>query len=319
MTKLVRLSEINTNPGNAMRLQNGAISIGNFDGVHQGHQELLRQVRLAADRVAGPAVAIVLDPHPASVLRPHGAPPTLTSLPRRAELMSPVGIDFLLVCESTREFLNQTADAFFQSLIKDTLKAKAVVEGPNFFFGRDRTGNVTRLAELCDACQIDFQVVEPSVRDGRMVSSSRIREAIASSEIGLANDMLGSVYRLVGLVESGEGRGRTLGFPTANLTEIQQMLPKDGVYAGVAQIETGGRYAVAIHIGPNPTFSEEQKTKVEIHLLNYDGDLYGQSILVEIIDKVRDVQKFPDAAALIQQLNNDLRTVRAIVPDLSLT
>ncbi|WP_404310414.1 bifunctional riboflavin kinase/FAD synthetase [Neorhodopirellula lusitana] len=319
MTKLVRLSEITggAEAGGSdtlSRLQNGAISIGNFDGVHKGHRELLGKVCDAAERVGGPAIAIVLDPHPASVLRPHGAPPTLTTLPRRAELMSSVGIDFLLVCESTREFLNQTADAFFSSLVVDSLQAKAVVEGPNFYFGRDRTGNVARLAELCSARNIDFKVVEPSVRDERMVSSSRVREAIASGEITLANEMLGSIYRIAGIVASGERRGRTLGFPTANLDQVAEMLPGDGVFAGVATTSDGARHAAAIHIGPNPTFDETRKTKVEIHLLDYDGDLYGQSLMVELLGKVRGVQKFPDAAALVDQLHSDLQSVRAILP-----
>jgi len=314
MTQLIRLDQMVTDPTQLKRLQGGAISIGNFDGVHLGHRELLRHVRREADRLAGPSIAIVLDPHPASVLRPHGAPPALTALPRRAELMTAVGIDFLLVCEATRDFLNQTADEFFQSLVVDTLAGRALVEGPNFFFGRDRTGNVTRLKELCDEQNIQLTIVDPSVRDDRMVSSSRIREAIASGEIVLANEMLGAIYRLTGTVVSGEGRGRQLGFPTANLISIGELLPDNGVYAGRALMADGEIRVAAIHIGPNPTFDEEKKTKVEVHLLDYDGGLYDQRLTVELIGRVREIKKFPSASELITQMRIDLDQVRRIVP-----
>ncbi|TWT89524.1 bifunctional riboflavin kinase/FAD synthetase [Neorhodopirellula pilleata] len=313
MTQLIRLDQVVSDPAQQKRLRGGAISIGNFDGVHLGHQELLRHVRREADRLAGPAIAIVLDPHPASVLRPHGAPPALTALPRRAELMTAIGIDYLLVCEATRNFLNQTADEFFHSLIVDTLAGQALVEGPNFFFGRDRTGNVTRLRELCEAHDIQLTIVEPSVRDDRLVSSSRIREAIASGEIALANEMLGSIYRVSGKVASGEGRGRQLGFPTANLVSIAEMLPENGVYAGRALTADGGQRIAAIHIGPNPTFDEKNKTKVEVHLLDYDGGLYDQILTVELIHRVREVRKFADASELVAQMKKDLTEVRHIV------
>jgi riboflavin kinase/FMN adenylyltransferase len=310
MTRLVRLAELAENSDLKERLREGAISIGNFDGVHLGHQELLRKVRSFADEVDGPAIAVVMDPHPASVLRPHGAPPALTTLPRRAELMSRVGIDFLLVCEATREFLNQTAEEFFKSLLVETLHAKAIVEGPNFFFGRDRTGNVARLSELCSEHSIELTIVEPSVREDRMVSSSRVREAIADGEIELAKEMLGSRYQLTGRVVQGAGRGRTLGFPTANLGDIESMLPGDGVYGGIARLSNGQRQLAAIHIGPNPTFDDARKTKIEVHLLDYDGDLYQQELIVEMIFQVRGVHQFADADSLILQLKQDLLSIR---------
>lgn len=314
MTRLIRLDQVLADPAQAELLQGGAISIGNFDGVHRGHQELLRHARVSANKFRGPAIAIVLDPHPASVLRPHGAPPALTALPRRAELMTNVGIDFLLVCGATREFLNQTAEEFFQSLIVETLDGRALIEGPNFFFGRDRAGNVARLQELCDERNIELTIVEPSVRDDRMVSSSRIREAIASGEIELANEMLGSVYRISGVVSSGEGRGRTIGFPTANLTNITELLPCDGVYGGRAHLADGTRPIAAIHIGPNPTFNADQKIKVEVHLLDYDGGLYDQPMTVELLRHVRDVRKFAGVSELVAQMKLDLEQIRNTVP-----
>ena len=315
MTRLVRLAELSHDIELKNRLIGGAISIGNFDGVHLGHQELLREVRLQASHVGGPAIAIVMDPHPASVLRPHGAPPALSTLPRRAELMSSVGIDYLLVCEATRAFLNQTAEEFFESLVVETLRAKSIVEGPNFFFGRDRAGNVARLGQLCSGESIHLTIVDPSVRDDRMVSSSRVREAIAIGHVELAAEMLGRPYRIAGNVSRGERRGRELGFPTANLTGISHMLPGNGVFGGLAQIgisATGQHFnrLAAIHIGPNPTFDELRNTKVEVHLLDYDGDLYEQDLAVELILKVRDVKKFAGPEQLITQMNQDLQLIR---------
>lgn len=322
MTSLIHLSDLAGDSGLHQSLQGGAVSIGNFDGVHLGHRVLLERVRWHARRVGGKAIAMVMDPHPASVLRPHGAPPSLTSLtslPRRAELMSESGIDCLLVCEATREFLNQTAEEFFQRLIVEQLSVSAIIEGPNFFFGRDRAGNTTRLKELAAERQIDVEIVLPSVRDERLVSSSRIREAIASGDISLANQMLGSRYRLTGVVTTGEQRGRTLGFPTANLDDVQTLLPEHGVYAALACAEGCGgptNHLAAVHIGPNPTFNERQETKIEAHLLDYDGDLYGKPLSLTLVKQVRGVIKFADASALKQQLQTDLRMVRETVSSL---
>ncbi|PHQ35456.1 bifunctional riboflavin kinase/FAD synthetase [Rhodopirellula bahusiensis] len=319
MTSLIHLSDLAGDSDLQQSLQGGAVSIGNFDGVHLGHRALLERVRRQADRVGGKAIAIVMDPHPASVLRPHGAPPSLTALPRRAELMTDLGIDHLLVCEATREFLNQTAEAFFQRLIVEQLSAKAIIEGPNFFFGRDRAGNTTRLKELADERQIDVEIVVPSVRDDRMVSSSRIREAIASGDLPLANQMLGSRYRLTGSVATGEQRGRTLGFPTANLDGVQTLLPEHGVYAALASVEGSDEptnQPAAVHIGPNPTFNDRQETKIEAHLLDYEGDLYGKMLSLTLVSQVRGVQRFVDASALKQQLQIDLQTVRETVSSL---
>jgi riboflavin kinase/FMN adenylyltransferase len=319
MTSLIHLSDLAGDSDLHQSLQGGAVSIGNFDGVHLGHRALLERVRWHAQRVGGKAIAIVMDPHPASVLRPHGAPPSLTSLARRAELMSSSGIDHLLVCEATRDFLNQTAEEFFQRLIVEQLSAKAIIEGPNFFFGRDRAGNTTRLKELAAERQIDVEIVVPSVRDERMVSSSRIREAIASGDIVLANQMLGSRYRLTGVVTTGEQRGRTLGFPTANLGGVKTLLPEHGVYAALTcaeGCEGPTNHPTAVHIGPNPTFNDHQETKIEAHLLDYDGDLYGKSLSLTLVSQVRGVIKFADASALKQQLQIDLQTVRETVSSL---
>lgn len=311
------LDDLGTHPEIRDRVKQGAVSIGNFDGVHVGHRELLARVRIAADRVGGPAVVVVLDPHPAAVLRPHSAPARLTTIPRRATLMSELGIDVLVVCPATLEFLNRTADEFFELLVSDRLQAKTVVEGPNFFFGRDRGGDVNRLRLLCEQTGKSLEIVDPRMEEERMVSSSRIREAISAGQIRTANAMLQSTYQVTGRVAAGAGRGRTLGFPTANLVDIETLIPGHGVYAAHVsgeQVHAPGNdtrpLLAAVHVGPNPTFDDEQRTKVEVHCLDYDGDLYGETLTVHWLDQIRGVEKFASAEALALQIRRDIAAVR---------
>jgi len=311
MTQLITLDELDTSPQKRERLSGGSVSIGNFDGVHWGHRDLLARTVAAARRIGGPALAVILDPHPATVLRPHSAPARLTTVDRRAELMGPLGIDFLVVCPATREFLHRTADEFFEFLILDRLSARAMVEGPNFFFGRDRGGDLNRLAKLCRQSDVALEIVQPRVEDERMISSSRIREAIAAGELQAAAAMLGTPYQLSGWVGAGEGRGRRIGFPTANLCRTETLVPGDGVYAATATLdEDEPSCLAAVHIGPNPTFSEDRETKVEVHLLDYAGDLYDRRLSVQFREKIRDVQTFDGPDELVEQLRQDVQLVR---------
>jgi riboflavin kinase/FMN adenylyltransferase len=286
------------------------ITIGNFDGVHLGHAALLGQVRQLANEMGGPAVAIVLDPHPAAILRPTKVPASLTWIERRAELMDPLGIDALVVCQTTVEFLKLTAAEFFQSLVIGRLGAAAIVEGPNFFFGRDRGGDIEVLKELCRANEIDLRIVQPISVADQMISSTRIRSLLETGNVEEAARLLGGPHRLRGTVVSGARRGRQIGFPTANLTDIDVVVPAPGVYAGIATVN-GNSCQAAVHIGPNPTFDNDGAVKVEVHLLDYDGDLYGQLLQVDFITHVRDIARFDSADRLVQQLDRDIKTIRS--------
>jgi riboflavin kinase/FMN adenylyltransferase len=322
VTHLVRLDDVTDT------VRGGAISIGNFDGVHLGHAALLAKVRAEADRLGGPAVAVVLDPHPAAILRPDRVPPRLTGLERRAELVSPLGIDFLVVCPVSAEFLRMSAETFFDDLVLRRLGARAIVEGPNFFFGHQRKGDVAYLESLCRVHGIELMVVEPHERpvtraslrrpgnrgDSGMISSTRIRDLIARGEIEAATELLGHPHRIRGRVVRGDGRGRTIGFPTANLTEIDVMVPAPGVYGGVAMPARDPRGA-AIHIGPRPTFEAHGGEQVEVHVLDFEGDLYGQWLQVDLLTHVRDIARFESADQLIEQLSDDLRTIRHRLPE----
>jgi riboflavin kinase/FMN adenylyltransferase len=289
--------------------RDGVITIGNFDGVHRGHAALLREVRRLADQLGGPAVAVILDPHPASILRPEAAPQRLSWIERRAEKMQHLGIDCLVVCETTRVFLQMTADQFFHALVVERLAARAIVEGPNFFFGRDRGGNVDRLSTLCEEEKLRLRIVDASQSEGQMISSTRIRGLLKEGRVEEASELLDGPHRIRGTVIPGDRRGRQIGFPTANLDQIDVVVPAAGVYGGLASVGDRARQA-AIHIGPNPTFDQDGSLKVEIHLLDFQGDLYGQQLLVDLIFKVRDIARFESADALVAQLHQDVASIR---------
>ena len=312
MTKIVPLSDVAADPPPAAlaELRGGAISIGNFDGVHRGHAALLAQVRKSADRIGGPAIAVALDPHPSEILRPDKAPPKLTSIARRAELMDRHGIDALVVCRTGTGLLKLTAEEFFEALIRHSLDAKAMVEGPNFFFGRDRGGDINSLGRMCRSAGIELQIADPLSTDGQMVSSTRIRGVLASGDIAQANDLLGHPYQVAGTVIEGARRGRTFGFPTANLGSIGTVVPGPGVYGGDAFVgDAMTPIRAAIHIGPNPTFDDDAATKVEVHLIDYDGDLYGTNLRVDFLLRVRDIIKFESPGDLVDQLRRDVGVV----------
>ena len=298
----------------------GAISIGNFDGVHRGHAVLLSRVRKMADRLGGPAIAVTFDPHPGQLLRPELAPTRLTSIPVRAERMSELGIDALVVCETTQDLLNLSAADFFQRLVCDRLDAKGIVEGPNFFFGKDRGGDIEVLRQMANESSREIEIVEAQLNGDRMVSSSMIRKCLTDGDVDEAALLFGHRHLINGVVSKGAQRGRTLGFPTANLEQIDALVPKAGVYAGRACLPSDNasennnqQYAAAIHIGPNPTFDDDASVKVEVHLIDYDGELYDQTLRIEFVSRVRDVQRFESSDQLKTQLSKDVQSVRDLV------
>lgn len=292
----------------------GFVSIGNFDGVHRGHEEMARTLVARAAACGAPAIVVTFDPHPVQLLRPELAPPPLTTLEHRAELLGRHGVTGLLALPTNRALLELTADEFFEQVIVGRLGARGLVEGPNFFFGRHRAGNITTLRAMCQAREMSLDVISPVTVGDQWVSSSVIRSLLQAGDTTDAVHLLGHPYRLSGRVGSGAQRGRTIGFPTANLVEMVTLVPGPGVHAGLCEYR-GVRYPAAIHIGPNPTFGEEQ-LKVEIHLLDFAGDLYGQELTVDFLSRVREVRKFTSVGELTSQLHQDVAEVRVRVNEL---
>jgi riboflavin kinase/FMN adenylyltransferase len=288
----------------------GYVAIGNFDGVHRGHQRMVHRLveRSRAEGVS--AVVLTFDPPPGELLRPGKMPPRLSTLERKVELLTRHGVDTVVVYPTDLEFLNLDPVEFFRRFVERELDACGLVEGPNFFFGRDRQGDVTTLRKLCESSGRSLEVVEPLVVDGEMVSSSRIRRAVSAGDLRCAVQLLGHQFRVRGRVVRGEGRGRGLGWPTANLADVETLLPADGVYAGVGHV--GDRVLpAAVHLGPNPTFGERQR-KLEVHLVGFHGELYGEWLSVDLLEQVRGTEKFPDVHTLQTQLRKDVAAVQSI-------
>lgn len=286
----------------------GCIAIGNFDGVHRGHAAMLQQLQSLGREISGPAVAITFDPHPIAVLRPEFTPPVLTTIEDRKALLRRAGADEVIVLPVTRCLLEMSAEQFFHDIVVGRFKARGVVEGPNFHFGKDRRGDVNLLQELCRGQSIQCHIAKSFNASGSMVSSSRIRELLCARAMASAVELLGHPYRLSGIVRHGAGRGQTIGFPTANLTEIQTLLPAHGVYAAITVIN-GSRFPAAVSIGPNPTFGEHRE-KVECHIDGFHGDLYNQKLAIDLLQEVRALQAFGSVDELISQIRSDIKMCR---------
>ncbi len=288
----------------------GAVSVGNFDGVHRGHARIVQRLVQRARQLDGPVVVFSFQPHPANVLRPEAAPTPLVWPERKAELLGRLGVDALIAYPTDSEILALPAKDFFQRVLVEQLATRALVEGPNFRFGRQRAGTIELLGQLCRKNGVTLDIVEPLLVGGEYVSSSRIRRLIQAGKLRDANQLLTAPHRIRGKVVVGARRGRTLGFPTANLDVGDLLVPPAGVYAGRAIIDAG-TYTAAVHVGTNPTFGEAVP-KIEVHLLDFDGDLYGTWLEVELLDHIRGIRPFENGAALIRQLQKDMETVRLV-------
>jgi riboflavin kinase/FMN adenylyltransferase len=322
-------------------LRDGAVTIGNFDAVHRGHQELAARARNWADRLSGPALAITFDPPPHQVLHPGSQRPPLTTLEERAHWLQQAGVDHVIVLHTTRELLSWEAEEFFQRILVGQLRVRALVEGKDFRFGRQRRGDVILLEKWCLQAGCHFEVVPPIILDGTPVSSSRVRQALQSGEVDVAWSLLGRPYSVTGQVVEGTRRGRSLGFPTANLDNVQTLLPANGVYvvqvrakdldplvavlptqdtqtrakqvrpdaSACGNVPFHGWHRAAAHIGPNPTFGEQQQ-KLEVHLIDFQGDLYGQTLRVEFLARLRGIHRFRSVEELKDQLRQDIDAAR---------
>lgn len=285
-------------------LRRGAIAIGNFDGVHVGHAQIVGSLIRRAREVGGPAVVFTFDPHPVRLLRPSEAPPPLTWTDRKAFLLAELGVDFVLSYPTDEALLQLSAREFFDRIIRGKLDARALVEGPNFYFGHNREGDIGMLRSLANEAGISLDVVEPVVMDGQIVSSSRVRKLIAQGLMDEARRMLTHPYRIRGMVAHGAARGGKLGFPTANIEAIDTLLPAPGVYSGIGYTAKM-TWPAAIHIGPNPTFGE-RGLKVEAHLIGLHEQIYGEPLEIDFLGRIREVRTFANVELLKEQLAADV-------------
>jgi len=290
------------------------LTIGNFDGVHRAHQELVAQSARLTATSGGPTVVLTFEPHPLCVVAPEKAPPRLTPPTEKLRLLEQAGADAVVVVRSEPALLNLEARRFVRTIVYERLHPTHIVEGPGFGFGKGRGGSTRTLAEMAAEFEFEIHIIEPVQLEingtRRMVSSSLVRELLLDGLVCEAAACLGRRYALNGTVVHGAGRGRQLGFPTANLSVPDQLIPADGVYAGSVRI-ADRIHDAAVSIGATPTFGGRQRL-VELHLLDFDGDLYDQTLRVELNRTLRRQRKFDSPDRLIEQLHRDIQQVRKL-------
>jgi riboflavin kinase/FMN adenylyltransferase len=283
------------------------VTIGVFDGVHRGHQSLIRHNVQIARELGFESVVVTFDPNPLEVLRPDAAPARLCDIARRVELITLLGVDLVEVLEFDADVAAMSAEEFAETILVQRLDARHVVIGHGFRFGNRARGTAQTLREARLAVD-EFSLVG----DGLPVSSTLIRAAVTAGDVRRAAELLGHPHEVAGVVVAGHNRGRALGFPTANLEHHRlAALPADGVYAGSAVVD-GAWHPAAISIGTNPTFAGQRRT-VEAYLLDFDDDLYGKHVRLEFVERLRETLTFDGVDALVEQMHHDVRRTREVI------
>jgi riboflavin kinase / FMN adenylyltransferase len=294
--------------------KNAVITIGNFDGVHIGHQSLFHEVISKADAIGGTAIAMTFEPHPIRVLKQNGHPPLITLYEQKVELIKSSGIDVLVCIPFDVTFASLTAREFVQDLLVKCIGMKGIVVGRDYTFGKNREGNLDLLRTFADEFDFDVIVVDWIQRTngaGR-ISSTRIRELVTDGMVDEARKLLGRHYQIRGTVAAGRDRGaKLLGFPTANINLHDELCPKTGVYAVTVEC-LGTIYKGVANIGYSPTFDDHLFT-VEVHILDFNGNLYDKQIRVNFIERLRDEEKFSNISELSSQIQRDIKRARSIL------
>lgn len=287
-----------------------SVALGNFDGVHLGHQEILRKTVETAHKKGRDAVVYTFDPHPRLVLNKVQDIPRITTPGERADLLEHLGLDVLVLAEFTLEFAAQTPEDFVQNVLVEELGVRHLFIGTNYRFGKGRAGSSNTLKKMAPELGFVVHVVPPVTVEGLVVSSSRIREHLMQGEIREANTLLGREFTIEGRVIHGHHRGKGLGFPTANIKPEVKLHPPEGVYAVYCRVG-GETYQGVMNIGYNPTF-KDRRVSYEVHILDFDGDIYGQMIRVYLVEKLRAEMTFSDVDALKTQIAEDVEQSRKI-------
>jgi len=294
--------------------ENAVVTIGNFDGVHKGHNALMDAVISKAREIGGTATAITFEPHPLKVLRNGSSPPLITLYEQKKELIEASGIDVLICINFTKEFAEFDPEYFLEKILVGKIGMRAIVAGKDYAFGKNRKGDINFLKEM--GGKLGYQVILPDwidcVHEGNRISSTRIRETVMSGDVERASSMLGRYYQIRGEVVRGRGRGgKLLGFPTANILFQDELCPKYGVYAVTAEIGEE-RFGGVANMGVSPTFGDDMFT-AEVHLFDFSSDIYGKRIKVNFIARLREEKKFSGLEELSAQIKRDAETAREIL------
>ena len=293
------------------KFRNPVLTLGNFDGVHLGHQKIFNAVKEEARKIDGEAIIFTFDPHPLQVLAPQRCPPFITPFKKKLMLVEMLGIDVIIVAIFGLGIANITPEAFVKQILVDKIGPKKILVGYNYYFGKDRKGNVEMLIHLGKKFGFEVKVIGALKVNDTPVSSSKIRELIQDGQMGQAAQLLGRNYRLMGKVIWGSGRGKDLGFPTANLEILNGLYPKTGVYA-VEVIIGNKTYLGVADVGYNPTFGNNPLS-VEVHILDFSRDIYGEEIQLVFYERIRDEKAFKSPDSLIRQMRKDVDVARKIL------
>lgn len=292
------------------------LALGNFDGLHRGHQRIIERVRRSAGDRNGASLVLTFDPHPPRVVRPDKAPPLLMTMPQKLAALERAGLSGVAVVRFTQAFSRWSPEAFVRQVLVDWLRVAEVWVGADFLFGHERAGNFSVLRALGQQYGFKVEKIDPVRYKEFVVSSTRIRRLVAEGRVDEAGALLGHHYAIEGEVVPGARRGRLLGFPTANLSTDNELVPPTGVYATAAEIG-GTRWPAVTNIGVRPTFETAGAVTVETHVLGLDADVYGARLSLRFIQRLRDERRFPDVDALREQIAADVRRARRLFDNIS--
>ncbi len=282
------------------------LTLGVFDGLHLGHQRIMQTVVESAESIDAVPTVITFDPHPRAVLHPENAPPLLQTLDQRLANFEVLGIKQTIVIRFDKEFADTDAETFLSDIVHERLQAREVFLGKGFFFGKNRGGNIALLKEMSKRLGFFADEVSEVRLRGQRISSSKIRQLLADGKVNLARRMLGRPYGVEGQIIHGLQRGRTIGFPTANLHPHNRVIPKFGVYATATLIEGKWRRSIT-NVGIRPTFDDASNPSIESYIFDFDGDLYGDVLRVRFLHRIRDERKFSGIDELRAQIEKDTR------------
>jgi riboflavin kinase/FMN adenylyltransferase len=290
-----------------------AVAIGNFDGVHKGHQAVVHRARQLATSHDARTVVLTFDPHPSALLSPHGGPPQVCSLERRIELLAAAGADTVVVEPFTRELASYAANAFIDDVVLHALCARAIVVGYDFTYGAGRAGTTAALRAHGARAGVEVDIVDAIQIGGETASSTRIRSQLRDGDLAGAQRLLGRYWDVDGVVIHGAKRGRAIGVPTANIQPDIALPLSAGIYAVTLSVEGGPHHAAVASLGTNPTFVEGGGIVLEVHVLDFDGDLYDRRVRTTFVEKLRDETKFESVDALIAQIRLDIEAARHVL------
>lgn len=293
------------------KFKSPAVTLGNFDGVHIGHGEIFRRLKKRSGEIGGEALIFTFDPHPAKVLRPELSPSIITPLPEKLSLIEEHGLDGIILADFNKEFAEQHPASFVKDILHEKLGAKLIIIGHDFTFGKGKAGNIDSLISLGKEAGFSVEVVEAIKLDGEIVSSTRIRAMIKDGKVKEASSLLGRHHSIEGKVIKGHGRGKPLGFPTANIDFHAELLPQHGVYA--VKVQLGERALTGVtNIGIKPTFNDDEPS-IETHIFDFNESIYGKDLKVSFVDRVRDVRSFSNPQDLSDQIAKDIGKAKQLL------